>query len=130
MRAHRLLTEMFARALREDGGVPEPIDGGDTQPNQAPPAPKSAGGSTQGLRVSGDKATLGALQDALQEASSSIQDNEDLSQWCEQAYKAVAMGMRRDSGGSVTLPAYQETPDLGSFNDDDGMGTGPGDEGY
>lgn len=129
MKAHRLLTEMFARVLREDGAVPEPIDGGDTQPNQGAP-PKAAGGSTSGLRVSGDKATLGALQDALQEASAAIQGNEDLSQWCEQAYKAVAMGMRRDSGGTVTLPAYQETPDIGSFNDDDGTGAGPGDEGY
>lgn len=63
--------------------------------------------------------------DALHEASSAIRENEDLADWAEKSYKVIAMGMRK--GDSVTLPAFQETPDADSFNDDAGIG--PDDEG-
>lgn len=81
-------------------------------------------GQSGGLRVTGDKDTLGALMECLQEAASAIRDNEDLADWAEQAYKTVATGMRK--GDTVTLPPFKETPDVGGFNDDTGMG--PDDE--
>ena len=80
-----------------------------------------------GLRITGDAATLGALQDALHEASASISDDDDLSEWCTQAFKVVANGIKGGTG-SVTLPSYKETPGLDSFNDD--TGNSPDEEGY
>ncbi len=77
-------------------------------------------GAKSGLHVSGDKATLGALMDCLHEASSAIRENEDLADWAEQAYKAIAMGMRK--GDTVTLPPFEETPDVDSFGGDAGIG--------
>lgn len=102
MGSSRLLNEMF-------GSLPE------------------EGQASSGLRVTGDKATMGALQDALQEAASLLRDNEDLADWCEKSFKAIAAGIRK--GDTVTLPAFQETPDVASFNDDD-AGIGPDEEGY
>jgi hypothetical protein len=76
-----------------------------------------------GLRVSGDKATLGALCDCLHEASVAIGDNQDLADWAEQAYKACAQAFRlTTTSPSVTLPPFEETPDIDSFNDDPGTG--------
>lgn len=80
-----------------------------------------------GLRVSGDKATLGALLDCLHEASVAIGDNPDMADWAEQAYKACASAYQRNGNGSeqavsVTLPPFSETPDIDSFNDDPGTG--------
>ena len=80
--------------------------------------PKNEGPeSLHGLRVTGDKATLGALQDALHQATDS--EAPDLVEWCEQAWKAVAKGLH---SGNVTLPPFSQTPDVDSFNDDQGLG--------
>lgn len=88
-------------------------------------AKKEAAGdaSATGLRVSGDKETLGALMDALNEAENSISDNEDLADWCGKAWKIISRGL---NSGSVTLPPFQRTPDIDSFNDDN-TGIGPDD---
>lgn len=107
---------MSAKLLREMFGLVEmPAING-----SAAPKAEAGAGAAQGLRVTGDKATLGALQEALQEAGAALNDNPDLAEWCEKAWKAVAQGAR--DGGSVTLPAFTETPDIDSFNDDEGPG--------
>ena len=60
-----------------------------------------------GLRISGDKETLGALMDALQEAEHASEP--DLSSWCHSAVQALAQGIRR-GGGSVSLPRFEQVP--------------------
>lgn len=85
--------------------------------------PQNEAATGSGLRISGDKATMGALQDALH--SVEVADNPDLTEWCEQAWKALAKGVQ---SGTATLPAFAETPALDSFNDD--QGPGPDSEEY
>ena len=81
-----------------------------------------------GVRITGDKPSLGALQDALHAASATpeMRENPALAKWCDQAWKAVAKGLH---SGTVTLPSYDENPpakpdepDLDSFDDDQGPG--------
>lgn len=69
----------------------------------------------QGITLSGDKETLGALQEALQEAEHSAES--DVANWAGRAWKAVAAGIR--GNGSFSLPRFEATPD-DMMPDDDG----------
>lgn len=71
----------------------------------------------QGITLSGDKETLGALMDALQEAESAHGVDSDVANWCGRAWKAVAAGIR--GNGSFNLPRFESTPD-DMMPDDDG----------
>ena len=93
-----------------------------------------AGGTSQGLRITGDTATLTALlrgvistsQGAVRPGAGSMPD-EDLREWADEARDALEAAIANDSG-NVTLPAFKATPGLDSFNDD--TGSGPDEEGY
>lgn len=71
----------------------------------------------QGITLSGDKETLGALMEALQEAESANGVDSDVANWCGRAWKAVAAGIR--GNGSFNLPRFEKTPD-DMMPDDDG----------
>lgn len=100
----------------------------DEEPEEEP-APKFASSSqppkrrseeeTVGLRISGDRVTLAALRDALEEYSGSGRANEDTIDWIDDCVRAIDMANRRNSD-TVTLPKFEATPDLDSFDDDAG----------
>lgn len=69
---------------------------------------KEAAAVPGGLQLTGDKETLGALQECLQEAEHSAGDP-DLASWAGKAWKAVAAGIR--GNGSVTLPKFEQAPE-------------------
>jgi hypothetical protein len=86
--------------------------------------------SNSGLRITGDRATLSALEDVLEMASRS-HSNEDIAEWAESATDAISQataGRANSGNGNVTLPAFKATPSVDSFNDD--QGPGPDDEEY
>jgi hypothetical protein len=83
-----------------------------------PPKRKSEE-ETVGLRISGDRATLAALRDALEEYSGSGRAVEDVADWIDDCVRAIDMANRRNSD-TVTLPKFEATPDLDSFDDDAG----------
>lgn len=84
----------------------------------------------QGLRITGSQRALEALEQALNVASGappttdwSVDEAEWAGKACMTIGKAVSAG-----NGSVTLPEFEATPDLDSFDDDDGIGIDPNDE--
>jgi hypothetical protein len=94
-----------------DGEDEEPADAGaeeDDSPfaSQSAPMPKVG----PGIRISGDKGTLEALQEALQEAESLIENNDDLADWCAMAWKTLASGIRRGEA-VVNLPKFEAVPE-------------------
>lgn len=90
----------------EDEPAEEPAEPEAKFASQSAPMPKIG----PGIRVSGDKATLEALQEALQEAESLIEGNDDLADWCAMAWKTLASSMRRGEG-VVNLPKYEAVPE-------------------
>jgi hypothetical protein len=80
----------------------------------AKPSPALQGGKTAGSVVA-DKATLGALQRALENVRTR---DDDLQDWIDDVIREISRAMK--SGGELTLPKFEETPDLDSFDDDDG----------
>lgn len=63
----------------------------------------------QGITLSGDKETLGALMECLQEAEHAQGVDPDVASWAGRAWKAVAAGIR--GNGSFNLPRFESTPD-------------------
>ena len=82
-------------------------------------------GGVQGIRLSGDRETMGALMTALQEAEKAEGVDPDVAAWCGKAWKAVAQGASR--GGQVSLPRFEETPE--DLMPDDDSGSVEGEEG-
>lgn len=67
---------------------------------------EDAGGG--GITLSGDKETLGAMMECLQEAEHAAADP-DHKVWAGKAWKAIAAGIRGD--GNVTLPKFESAPE-------------------
>lgn len=72
--------------------------------------------STGGLRVTGDAATLEALQSVFESLRTSDQDLED---WASDCETAIRQSLRKGDG-NVTLPKFEAAPDLDDFDDDGG----------
>ncbi len=102
------------------GHVDEPEEPAPTKFASASQPPKQRSEEeTVGLRISGDRATLAALRDALEEYSGSGRADEDVIDWLDDCVRAIDMAHRRNSD-TVTLPKFEATPDLDSFDDDQG----------
>lgn len=80
----------------------------------AKPSPAMQGGKTAGS-ISADAATLGALQKALESVRSG---DDDLMDWIEDVVREISRAVK--SGGQLTLPKFEATPSLDTFDDDDG----------
>ncbi len=87
---------------------------GEGHPDNAPGASSQHTGpmsspdpGTRGLRITGDRATLGALQDALLEAEHNA--DSDVAHWCGLAWRALAHGIQ-SGRDTVTLPEFMEVP--------------------
>jgi hypothetical protein len=80
----------------------------------AKPSPALRGGKTVGTVIA-DKATLGALQRALENVRTR---DDDLQDWIDDVIREISRAMR--TGGELTLPKFEATPDLDSFDEDDG----------
>lgn len=108
-----------AKSVAGGGGGQRPRvgQGGDVQRAQTQldtsrsvfkkPTDEAATGA-QGITLNGDRETLDALMQCLQEAEHSV-DDKAVSQWAGRAWKAVAAGIRGD--GSVTLPKFETAPE-------------------
>lgn len=83
------------------------------------PTPQSAAG----LRITGDVETLRVLAEIIDESSGEAAD--EYAEWINKATIALSQAIRSGSG-NVTLPSYEASPGLDSFDDD--QGPGPGDE--
>lgn len=62
----------------------------------------------QGITLSGDRETLDALMQCLQEAEHAA-DDQDVANWAGNAWKAVAAGIR--GNGSFNLPKFEGAPE-------------------
>ena len=83
---------------------------------------EAAGGN--GAQITGDRETLDALMQCLQEAEHAT-DDPDISTWAGKAWKAVAAGIR--GSGSVTLPKFEQADD--NLMPDDGADDVEGERG-
>jgi hypothetical protein len=75
-----------------------------------------AAGST-GITMDGDKETLSALMECLQEAEGASGLDSGVAKWAGGAWKAIAAGIR--GNGSVTLPKFQEKPTPAPYAEED-----------
>lgn len=82
----------------------------------AKPSPALQGGKTAGS-VKADPKTLGALQQALENVRTR---DDDLQDWIDDAIREISRAIR--TGGDLTLPKFEATPGLDTFDDDDGGG--------
>ena len=106
----------------DDGPGPEAKD--DDEPERevpftshpAKPSPALQGGKTAGV-VKADKVTLDALQRALESVRTR---DDDLQDWIDDVVREIGRAVR--SGGELTLPKFEATPSLDTFDDDDGGG--------
>lgn len=90
------------------------------EPDKAPPGhvKKASGGPPTGLKLSGgewDPATLEALLTALQAVRTR---DDDLAEWVDDVVRAIGQGLK--TKGDVSIPKYEATPSLDSFDDDAG----------
>ncbi len=76
-----------------------------------------------GIRLSGDRATLSKLRDVLDEVSARGRSDEDTLEWIDECVRALDESARRNTD-SVTLPKFQETPDVEDFDDEGGYEEG------
>lgn len=118
-----------ARGMTREPGIPKAYGGGKSEPTRGAAKPfkpaagpqiftaagdgdKSAGGP--GLRVSGDPNTLEILNQALELLSKHGADDD--AEWADDALRAMSGA----KDGNVTLPRFEATPSLDSFDDDAG----------
>jgi hypothetical protein len=80
----------------------------------AAPSKALQGGKTANS-VKADVKTLEALQNALESVRTK---DEDLQDWIDDVIREIGRAVR--SGGDLTLPKFEATPDLDDFNDDAG----------
>lgn len=109
-------TEVPSDTFDEPAAEEQPYEKPAPFASKSAPMPKTG----PGIRISGDPGTLAALQEALQEAGALIEGNDDLADWCDGAWKALAQGIRRGEG-SVSLPKFESVPeDLEPDEDEEG----------
>ncbi len=77
---------------------------------------KALQGGQPGINVSADKATLKALAKALNAVKT---NDDDLADWVDDCIREIERSAR-SGDGTVTLPKFEATPDLDSFDDDGG----------
>lgn len=80
----------------------------------AKPSPALQGGKTSGT-VKADSKTLEALMKALESVRTS---DDDLMDWVDDVVREIRRAVR--TGGELTLPKFEATPDLDDFDEDDG----------
>lgn len=80
----------------------------------AKPSPALQGGKVVGS-VKADKMTLEALQTALESVRTR---DDDLQDWIDDVIREIGRAIR--SGSELTLPKFEATPGLDTFDDDDG----------
>lgn len=73
--------------------------------------PPTARPQEPGLRMSGDRATMAKLRDVLDEVSARGRTDEDTLDWIDECVRAIDEAHRRNAD-SVSLPKFQETPDV------------------
>jgi hypothetical protein len=78
------------------------------------PSPALQGGKTAGS-VKADKMTLNALQKALEAVRTR---DDDLQDWIDDTIREIGRAIR--TGSELTLPKFEATPGLDTFDDDDG----------
>lgn len=80
----------------------------------AKPSAALQGGKTAGT-VKADTATLEALMKALEHVRT---NDDDLMDWVDDVVREIRRAVR--TGGELTLPKFEATPDLDDFDEDEG----------